>query len=348
MVEERASSNINSASALRKLDRFKEGYLEERTPVFKRRSLIASSPFSINRMEIKRFINRVEKRFNPPREDVLTILPCSAKKPYSTSKSHKIFERGIKSRGEEIIITSPLGVVPREIEMIYPAQHYDISVIGVWTEDEKERIRRCLDSYIDKKSYRKIIVHVNNELKKICNDVLKDKNIDLVFTSEGTDPRSKKAINQLDEELNGFETRENPYLDVFKGILDYQFGPKAGDLGSLGNLHIKGNYPKLKLLNDNNDQIATLVPQYGSLAFTIDAAQKIIPPDYRVKIDKFHPKGSVLAPGVVNSGTKIRPNDEVFFEGEKSIGVGRAKMGSSEMMESNRGISIKVRHSKKR
>ena len=41
----------------------------------------------------------------------------------------------------EVIITSPLGIVPRELEIVYPAASYDIPVTGIWEGYEKKMIK---------------------------------------------------------------------------------------------------------------------------------------------------------------------------------------------------------------
>ena len=62
-----------------------------------------------------------------------------------------------------------------------------------------------------------------------------------------------------------------------------------------------------------------------------------------MEIGDFVPKGSILAPGVMNAGEEIRENDEVIFRGDKAFGVGRAKMSGWEMVESERGVAVNVR-----
>ena len=66
-----------------------------------------------------------------------------------------------------------------------------------------------------------------------------------------------------------------------------------------------------------------------------------------VKIDNFVPRGSILAPGVLDADPEIRPNDEVIVLGEKALCVGRAMMSGREMKESGRGVAVDVRHVKK-
>ena len=43
------------------------------------------------------------------------------------------------------MVTSPLGLVPRDLEEVWPAGHYDIPVTGDWTQDEVNRVQndRC-------------------------------------------------------------------------------------------------------------------------------------------------------------------------------------------------------------
>ena len=59
--------------------------------------------------------------------DVMVLLPCSARKPYRLSKSHSQFLRAIASTGcHEVMMTSPLGLVPRDLEDVWPASNYDV------------------------------------------------------------------------------------------------------------------------------------------------------------------------------------------------------------------------------
>ncbi len=65
---------------------------------------------------------------------------------------------------------------------------------------------------------------------------------------------------------------------------------------------------------------------------------------YIVRIGDFLPKGSLLAPGVVEADEQIRPGDEVIVVGEKAFGVGKARMSGWEMVRSQRGVAVDIRH----
>ena len=58
----------------------------------------------------------------PTRTDTVVLLPCSARKPYSLSRSHALFAGAVRDRAHELIVTSPLGIVPRELEPLLPGR----------------------------------------------------------------------------------------------------------------------------------------------------------------------------------------------------------------------------------
>ena len=111
------------------------------------------------------------------------------------------------------------------------------------------------------------------------------------------------------------------------------------------NAVVRAPFPKFQLFAEK--QLATLIPQYGTLALTLEGGVRLRDhPYYRVKIGDFVPHSSILAPGVQDADPHIRPSDEVIVEGEKVFGVGRALMSGWEMKESARGIAVELRHVK--
>ena len=60
------------------------------------------------------------------------------------------FRRAINhSSAHEVIVTSPLGLVPRDLEEVWPAGYYDIPVTGDWTQ-VNDRVTKMLDSLFQK------------------------------------------------------------------------------------------------------------------------------------------------------------------------------------------------------
>ncbi|WP_336024334.1 archaeosine synthase subunit alpha [Halobellus salinisoli] len=334
------------------------GYIEERTPVIRDTELSAATEDTLRRVEIQRFAERVTGRYRNRFENPLVLVPCSATKPYSESQSHSQFHDAIQYRAHHASMTSPIGVVPMELELTYPAQHYDSVVTGRWSEDEKSFVARVLRRYLERNEYPRVIAHVpDGGYRDIAERVASEVDVEFEYTVE-EHPTTTESIANLMSTLDGelkYGKRERQH-NVVKAIADYQFGPGAGDeLFADVELKTKSRYPKLQVRDENGEdddggegaQLATMVPQYGVLSFTLDGARvwdDSDAPTKRVEIDGFVPHGSVLAPGVVDADEDIRVGDEVVVEGPKAFAVGRAQMFGSEMVESTRGEAVQVRH----
>jgi archaeosine synthase len=251
----------------------------------------------------------------------------------------------------EVIITSPMGVVPRELELTYPAAHYDTPVTGHWDLEEKAWVGGCLRQYIQKNNYKNIIAHVHGAYKEICESVASELGLNFIYTAdEGV--TSYESLDLLRNTVSDFESTrkrlsEESKLDMMRAIADYQFGKGAGEILVPDDAMIKAPFPKFQLFAERQ-QLATLIPQYGALALTVDGAIRLRDhPYYKVKVGDFIPHSSILAPGVLGADPQIRPGDEVIVEGEKFIGVGRSNMSGWEMKQCGKGMAVELRHSKK-
>ncbi len=328
-------------------------FLEKRTSIFRSHTLYANTSESLNRVEIRRFAQRISERYTAPELDILVLLPCSAKKPYSMSLSHQKFINALgkyRRYVHEVIITSPVGVVPRELELMYPAAHYDTPVTGHWDLEERAWVGGCLKTYLQKNKYKNIIAHVHGAYREICESVEDEVGLEFIYTAvEGvTQNTSLDKLRNTVSELEHTKKRgtEKANLDIIRATADYQFGYGAGDMLVTDGANIRAPYPKFQLFAEK--QLATLIPQYGTIALTVEGGLRLRDqPYYKVKIADFIPHSSILAPGVLDADPEIRPNDEVIVEGENFFGVGRALMSGWEMKECGRGVAVELRHSKK-
>jgi len=120
LVERRLANAPWNTAIVRHLDLRGYDLVEPYTPVAGG-ELLAYSRESLTRPEVVRFRRRVRERYaKPPSARVLLLLPCSARKPYSLSRSHRRFRDAIlasknPSVVHEVIVTSPLGLIPREL-----------------------------------------------------------------------------------------------------------------------------------------------------------------------------------------------------------------------------------------
>ena len=341
-------------TALMRLADDEYNFVESQNTIARNNTLVATCGESQNRAEIVRFAKRIQERYTPPASDVLLLLPCSARKPYSTSNSHWKFINALgKSRKfvHEVIITSPLGIVPRELELTYPAAHYDTTVTGYWDAEERGWVASCLENYLIQHKYTSIVAHVEDAYRVICEMVAEKLGIDIIYTSLGnvSSPESLKSLSNTVSELCTGRKRshEQTQKDLMKAVADYQFGKGSGEILVPEGSTVKGPFPKHQIFVGKK-QLITLIPQYGTLAITIEGAKALVGQGrYIVKIDDFVPRGSLLAPGVIDADPLIRPNDEVIITGERAIAVGRANMNGDEMRRSSRGVAVDLRHVKK-
>ncbi|ELZ10492.1 tRNA-guanine transglycosylase [Natrinema thermotolerans DSM 11552] len=334
-------------AAMRELDD-QWGYLEERTPILRDARIDAATGDTLRRVEIQRFADRVTTRYRNRFDNPLVLVPCSAAKPYSESQSHRQFHDAIQWRGHLVSMTSPIGVVPQELETTYPAQHYDTVVTGRWTEDEKEFVSEVLQRYLERNEYPKIVAHVPDEgYRDIVERVEERLDLDITYTV-ADHPTDDESLANLSEALSGelkYSKREREHNTV-RALADYLLGDGAGD-DLFADIQTTSRYPKIQVRDDEDTQLATMVPQYGTLSFTLAGARRWLEsaaPTKRVEIDGFVPHGSVLAPGVVDADDDIRVGDEVIVEGPQAFAVGRAEMFGREMAESTRGIACEIRH----
>ncbi|WEL22442.1 archaeosine synthase subunit alpha [Halorhabdus sp. BNX81] len=322
-------------------------YLEQRTPLLRKAEITASTDDTLRRVEIQRFAERVTDRYRNRFDAPLVLVPCSATKPYSDSQSHGQFREAINYRGHVASMTSPIGVVPQELELTYPAQHYDTVVTGRWSETEIEFVADVLEAYLAANDYPRVIAHVPEDYRAITERV--EKRLDREFEYTVADhPTTDESLANLSKALAGeqkYRKRERQH-NVIRAIADYQFGAGAGD-ELFGDFSVESRYPKLRVRDDDDEQLAAMVPEYGVLALTLAGARQWVDADVptkRVEIDDFVPHGSVLAPGILDADESIRVGDEVVFEGPSAFAIGRANMSGPEMVASSRGIASEVRH----
>ncbi|MGA2934929.1 MAG: archaeosine synthase subunit alpha [Methanomicrobiales archaeon] len=332
LVEARCRSDPHQVAIMRLLDR-EEALLEPFTPVARSIPFMATTSESLRRIEVTRWGKRVRERSPSPIHEVAVLLPCSARKPYSTSLSHHKFTRAVRGRAHELIITSPLGLVPRELERVYPAAHYDIPVTGHWDREELALISSVISGYLGRHQYRRVLAHLDGGALQAARVAADACGIPLEVTAE-THPTDPASLAALDSALDGERRRPT---DMVRGVLAWQFGVTVETRGMV----IRGRPPQER------------VEKGGRILFTIDARTGLLRPTfqgwalisggYRVGIDAFTPKGDILAPGVTSVDEGIREGDEVLVLGEGLSATGRAAMGGPEMLRSRHGVAVRVR-----
>lgn len=348
LVEARIANDPWMTSVLRELDLRLRGWQEHHVPVAGP-ALRAYAPASLTRPEVVRFRDRVKERHRkPPSAEVLLLLPCSARKPYSRSRSHRLFRTALRDCGNPwtvhvVVVTSPLGLVPLELELFYPAQHYDVPVTGDWSRDEAAVLEEDLATFLRRNAYDRIVVHLGAE-EPLVASILDD-----VPTTGGGEPRSPESLRRLKKTLREAVGGRDPVptshrrTEDLEAMARFQFG--EGGEALVDGARTKGRYPYWRILRGGT-QVAALTGERGLLALTLAGGRRLSDQDLAwVEIDDFHPEGNVFAVGVEDAHPSVRVGDDVVVRhGDEVRGVGVARMPPAEMRESNRGEAVRVRH----
>lgn len=332
-VEMRSRGDAWQVAVMRHLDSAYE-FVERYTPIARGVVLRANSTEAINRPEVRRFAERVIGRYIKPPMDTAVLLPCAAKKPYSESRSHRRFRSAIRGRAHELIVTSPLGLVPRELEGVYPAAHYDVPVTGYWDREELHIVSQVIARYLESHPYRRVIAHLEGGAFKAAEMAVETAGISLERSTVG-DPQSKESLMNLEALLEGEKPERRDWL--VQGIASWQFGARVNPAG----MAIRRRVHETEVLK-NGRRLFRIDQTSGLLIPTFDG-WGLLESGYRIRIDDFVPKGDIFVAGILEADERIREGDEVLVSGELALATGRAMMSAEEMRRSRYGLAVKVR-----
>ena len=358
LADQRSFSSPSNVALLRLYDQNAYAYAEETCSTVGCR-FSCNSTQALRRPDLKRYRDRMRDYRKPEHKRILLLLPCSAKKPYHISKTHRAFASAIHTAQHdtlvhEVIVTSPLGMVPRELDACYPANSYDIPVTGEWKCEERAMIRQMVGDLIAQ-GYDKVICHLGEDYELV------EGLADMECTVVG-DPTSPKSLENLDKALRaaakGMETVD--YLvdrnNLARGLLEFQFGREIADLLMDENTYTIGKFPYWKFIREDPEdrkrktQIGMMTPERGMVSLTLEGAEILAAAGYAtVEIMDFELKGNLFAVGVQKADPRIRIGDEAVIVCDGEVrGVGVAEMCGREMTDLRRGIAVKVRHKVKK
>ncbi|MHA1902385.1 MAG: DUF5591 domain-containing protein [Candidatus Thorarchaeota archaeon] len=364
LVESYTHSSPSAAGFLRRIDKDLYDYIEEFTRTTGNETIPLVGPESYYAPSIRRFREYVASRHSPPsHKKIVLLLPCSARKPYSDSRSHKRFGDAIDSalgsaRAQiaEVILTSPLGVIPRELERMYPAANYDIPVTGSWDAEETEIAVKALLEYLTKHDESTVVVaHVSGGYLEIVRNAEPKIEQSLIYTTHDSHATSQDALQSLRDvmtdmkEMRGLEHGSPTFLkDTVRATADFQFGVGAGVALVPDDAKLTGKVYRMIVCRVDKEQTCAFVASSGTLSLTLDGARRLEPlRQYWVKFNGEQVEGgSLFAVGITEADSKIRPGDEVIIinQHDDVVAVGRSEMSGLEMCEFNKGRAVSLRH----
>ena len=359
LVEARLTAEPTLAELLRYADRALAGPLEERTAVvgrFARNYVLAESQ---RRPEVVRFRARLLERYRPPpSKAVLLLVPCSKTKPYRLSRTHRRFAAALEGvpgleRVHLVSVSSPLGLVPRELEDVHPARHYDIPVTGEWSEPERAAVLAGLDHLLREGRYRRAVVHLDPAEYGFVRD-RPEGGLSIGWTLADDRTTSSEALARLRSEvvtaLDGLPPVPGGPLAVvreeLRELASVQFGRAAADRLFVSPIRLAGR-PWFQRLTDGALDLATVREERGLFHLTIAGARRLGPPyPLSVEVDPTLPlNGDLFVPGVRSADPGIRVGDSVVLlhQGELAA-VGEAVLPGPLMTELEHGLAVRVRH----
>lgn len=158
--------------------------------------------------------NILTQRFEPPKEkDVLLLIPCSQRKPYSESRTHSVLANKLGPRRErvhKVTVSGMYGPVPEERETADPVISYEYMLAN---EDDTQRalITDRLQAYLERygDQYDHIVGYVaSTNYRDVIEDAIDAYGHGEVF------PKDPKALRLTEHFRNSNIQQLLDYLDT--------------------------------------------------------------------------------------------------------------------------------------
>ena len=220
-------------------------------------------------------------------------------------------------------MTSPLGLVPRDLEDVWPAANYDVPVTGDWNEEELKRVRRMLASLVERTGYKRVINHTNLDLSFL--------NVEVVDTRQGDGATHHDSLQRLQsavsDAVTAFELRNQKnnlrLLEHFKSIARKSTGNDAW----LVDLVVKGKLPRWRL-EQHGVQMAVWSIDRNGFSFSKASIDLLHEHEALAEVhlhDDVNWKGDVFAQHVASADQRIKAGDDLrVLQNGACIGLARA------------------------
>jgi len=163
LVEMRTHAHPALFSAVKKIKEHAE-FIEKFSPVVKKRGFFFFSSVGLARPEVLHYKNQLLKNYQPPiNSKILLLLPQTHKKPYHNTRIYKkvknVIKKTLRDQSELVHVcffTAPFGIIPIEIDEVYPLSQNEVTT--PFDSETKEYIAILLSEYIKKFQYETVIL----------------------------------------------------------------------------------------------------------------------------------------------------------------------------------------------
>jgi 7-cyano-7-deazaguanine tRNA-ribosyltransferase len=202
-VEMRAHAHPALFTALKKLKNHGD-FIEKFSPAAKKRGIFFFSHVSLSRPEVSHYKKRLLERYSPPENArVLLLAPQTRKKPFHKAHEFKSVRQVFQRLGEEpaanvhvCFYAAPFGVVPLELDEVYPLSQHDIAL--PLDQETVEYVATQASEYITRTHYETVVLlndsqHWGNSVKAQCAKACRKSGI----TFEAVDAKEEGSKNIL-------------------------------------------------------------------------------------------------------------------------------------------------------
>jgi 7-cyano-7-deazaguanine tRNA-ribosyltransferase len=207
-IELRAHGHPALLQALKKVRRY-EDFIEKHSPAVKRRGMFFFNSTGLSRPEVVRHRKRLMERYCPPKGmKILFLIPQTRKKPMHKSKEFKenrkliryIFEEQL-NRVHICFYAAPFGVIPIELDEVYPFSQHEIAVPV--DKETIEYVAKQIADYISRTNYETaVLIHDpenwNKDVLSTCQRICRKKNIKFEYLNL-KEERSKLLLTSLEK-----------------------------------------------------------------------------------------------------------------------------------------------------
>ena len=217
-VEMRTHAHPALFSALKKLGKYKD-FMEINSPITKKSGLFFFSSVDLARPQVCQYKKRLQERYYPPLNTrFLLMAPQTDKKPFHKAKEFNKIKQVIKKLGDELsskihicFYAAPFGVIPMELDEIYPLSQYEIAF--PLDQETKDYVASQAAEYIKQHSFETVVFLHNpeywgNSVKIQCWKSCQKK--DVTFeTIDVTAERSKDILARLEMILRKYLSEQS-------------------------------------------------------------------------------------------------------------------------------------------
>ncbi len=162
-VEIRAHSHPALMMALKRLRTY-EGFFEKYSPIAKRSGLFFFGATDLPRPEVVHHQLQLGKNYSPPKNaKILLLAPQTRCKPFHKAREHQKVRQilqqlptGIVERLHVCFYEAPFGVVPIELDEVYPLSQHETAM--PLDKEEREYVAAQVAEYITNKQYSSVVL----------------------------------------------------------------------------------------------------------------------------------------------------------------------------------------------